>query len=182
VLRRYASDEVATQSEPEADGATRAQHGDNSIAAASGADSTPIEPPKFEDQAEDLIAAGLDTTFSKHVAMETPSAKGSITDAARSGTDQATGTAQSAAQKVTDAAKAAGRTLSSAAGFTPDNGAEGSGRSKPGGEPSKTVYVGNLFFDVRGEDLKRELETAGPVVDTKIIMDSRGMSKGFVSP
>ena len=47
------------------------------------------------------------------------------------------------------------------------------------GEPSTTVYVGNLYFDVRSEDLKKEFERAGPVVEAKVIMDHRGLSKGY---
>ena len=42
----------------------------------------------------------------------------------------------------------------------------------------KTLYVGNLFFDVKEEDLKREFAKAGNVVNVKIIYDQRGLSKG----
>ena len=45
----------------------------------------------------------------------------------------------------------------------------------------KVVYVGNLFFDVKIEDLRTEFERAGPIADAKIITDPRGFSKGFVT-
>jgi len=83
--------------------------------------------------------------------------------------------AHAATETVTDAAQS----LGAAAGF----GSAGRSRERnvpaQDGEPSKTVYVGNLFFDVRAADLKQEFERAGPVVDSKIIMDQRGLSKGF---
>ena len=167
--RRFASDEVATQSEPEADGATEAEHGDNSIAAAS---TESVEPPKNEGQADDLTAATLDSSTTKHVADQPSSATGSVTE-------QATGAAQSAARSVAGTAAAAGQSLSEAAGIS--TGKSDTTYAK-GGEASKVVYVGNLFFDVRAEDLKREFERAGPVVDVKIIMDARGLSKGLVTP
>jgi len=46
-------------------------------------------------------------------------------------------------------------------------------------EPSNTVYVGNLFFDVTEEDLKREFSRFGTVDNVRIIYDGRGLSKGF---
>lgn len=46
--------------------------------------------------------------------------------------------------------------------------------------PSKSLYVGNLFFDVTIEDLKKEMQRFGTVLDVRIIMDNRGLSKGYV--
>ncbi|KAL8946102.1 MAG: hypothetical protein Q9222_007457 [Ikaeria aurantiellina] len=59
----------------------------------------------------------------------------------------------------------------------------GAGRSSAPGRtdipPSKSVYVGNLFFDMREEDLRQEFEKCGTIESIKIIMDNRGLSKGF---
>jgi hypothetical protein len=44
--------------------------------------------------------------------------------------------------------------------------------------PKETVYVGNLFFDVTAGDLKAQFEQYGVVEASRIIHDSRGMSKG----
>jgi RNA recognition motif-containing protein len=41
------------------------------------------------------------------------------------------------------------------------------------------VYVGNLFFSVREQDIEREMSRVGKVEDVKIIYDARGLSKGF---
>ncbi|KAL2049125.1 hypothetical protein ABVK25_010637 [Lepraria finkii] len=163
--RRYASDEAATQAEPEADGTTEAQHGDNSIAASADADAN---APKSATQYEEASAQST-------IESATESAK----DQASSAASQVSDAAQSASETVTGAAES----LGAAAGF-----GAGSSQAQPSlkgmqgaqeGEPSKTVYVGNLYFDVRSEDLKREFERAGQVVEAKIIMDQRGLSKGF---
>jgi len=45
--------------------------------------------------------------------------------------------------------------------------------------PTKVVYVGNIQFDVKEEDLLEEFKAHGQVLSTKIIYDARGMSKGF---
>ena len=44
--------------------------------------------------------------------------------------------------------------------------------------PKETIYVGNLFFDVTAEDLKKEFSRFGPVASAKIVCDSRGLSRG----
>ena len=149
--RRYA-DEAATQSEPEADGATEAQHGDNSIAGSADTEAfTSIEEAEQSEPATDT-----ESTSENAAEQASSAAAGSLKSAAESASAAVTGVAQS---------------LGSAAGLGPP----------PPPEPSKSVYVGNLFFDVTGEDLRQEFAKAGPIVDTKIIMDPRGLSKGFVT-
>ena len=154
--RRFASDEAAaTQSELEADGAAEPQYNDTSATAAAEADIVVDEPLKTE----------------KEAAAETP--------AAAEGSSG--GIVSEAAASVAGTAAAVGETLSGAAGFNrsdaSSSGLRGSGEAV---EPTKNVYVGNLFFDVGPEDLKREFEQAGPVVDSKIVKDTRGLSKGYV--
>jgi nucleolin len=46
--------------------------------------------------------------------------------------------------------------------------------------PKETLYVGNLFFDVTEDDLKREMARFGNVVKCRLLRDARGLSKGFV--
>ncbi|CAG8909850.1 unnamed protein product [Penicillium egyptiacum] len=45
--------------------------------------------------------------------------------------------------------------------------------------PKTTVYVGNLFFDVTAEDLRKHFEKYGAVENALIVHDARGLSKGF---
>ncbi|CRL24752.1 Nucleotide-binding, alpha-beta plait [Penicillium camemberti] len=45
--------------------------------------------------------------------------------------------------------------------------------------PKTTVYVGNLFFDVTAEDLRKQFEKFGAVENVMIVHDARGLSKGF---
>ena len=157
--RRFLADEAATtQSEPQADDAAPTQNAENSIARASES----AEPPKTEEQAAEVVTgAERPSTF----------ATSTVADTAQSAAESAGKVASEAASSVTGAAAAAGRNLGASAGF---------GTSRPQAEPSTTVYVGNLFFDVRSDDLKKEFERAGPVVDAKIITDQRGLSKGSV--
>jgi hypothetical protein len=44
--------------------------------------------------------------------------------------------------------------------------------------PKTTLYVGNLFFDVTAEDLRKQFETFGAVENALIVHDARGLSKG----
>ncbi|PWW79399.1 RNA-binding domain-containing protein, partial [Tuber magnatum] len=45
--------------------------------------------------------------------------------------------------------------------------------------PTKVIYIGNLQFDVKEDDLLEEFKAFGPVMSTRIIIDARGLSKGF---
>ena len=157
--RRHYADETAAQSEPEAEGATEAQHGDNSIAASADANT----PGPVEEIGQGAAASKVE------------SATKSTTEQASSAADSVKSAAQTAGEAVTGAAQS----LSSAAGFSSQ--APEAGRDAPSEGTSKTVYAGNLFFDLKAEDLKKEFERAGPVLDAKIIMDQRGLSKGFAT-
>ncbi|KAG2412097.1 hypothetical protein HFD88_009653 [Aspergillus terreus] len=45
--------------------------------------------------------------------------------------------------------------------------------------PKETVYVGNLFYDVTAEDLRKQMEKYGVVEQVFITFDNRGISRGF---
>lgn len=44
---------------------------------------------------------------------------------------------------------------------------------------SKILYIGNLFFEVKAQELEREFSRFGPVANCKIVTDPKGFSKGF---
>ena len=50
--------------------------------------------------------------------------------------------------------------------------------SREPAQPKPTIYVGNLFFDVTENDLAKEFGKFGAVKNTRLIRDSRGLSKG----
>ncbi|KGY15820.1 hypothetical protein PABG_11055 [Paracoccidioides brasiliensis Pb03] len=52
-------------------------------------------------------------------------------------------------------------------------------RSNPEVKPNETIYIGNLFFEVTADDLKRDLSKFGNILAVRIVYDSRGMSRGF---
>ncbi|KAF3481981.1 C6 transcription factor [Arthroderma uncinatum] len=51
--------------------------------------------------------------------------------------------------------------------------------SRPPPTPKCTLYIGNILFDVTAEDLKNVSSQFGTVVNTRVIYDSRGLSRGF---
>lgn len=87
--------------------------------------------------------------------------------------DSAKSTAGAVADKVSGAAtqfsEAASSAVEAAGGKTSSQGA---------GDLAKSVYVGNLFFDVKEHDLRTEFSKAGNVINAKVIHDHRGLSKG----
>lgn len=161
-----------TAAEPEAEGATPAETSSHSIAASSDPDpskTTETDVPASEDQEESsTIAAALN------------SVKDTVSTQAANVAESITGSAETAKHAVGGAAAAAGL------GYAPQGREEGgSGASYPGkvtggrsAIPTTTLYIGNLYFDVTEEDLRRELERFGTVMSVKIIYDGRGLSKG----
>ncbi|KAI4199989.1 MAG: hypothetical protein LQ350_004251 [Teloschistes chrysophthalmus] len=140
--RRFASEEAQTQSEPTADREAEAQHGDNSIAAASQKQSS---EQSVEDVAEES-------------GREAGSTLGEIASAA--------------------AAKAK-ETATDAFGSVAEGNTFGSSFRKWDAAPVSSVYIGNLFFDVKEQDLREEFSKCGEIESIKLIMDNRGLSKGF---
>ena len=45
-------------------------------------------------------------------------------------------------------------------------------------DPLSQVYVGNLFFDITEDTLRREFERFGSITTIKVVSDDRGLSKG----
>ncbi|KAI4239963.1 MAG: hypothetical protein L6R40_005394 [Gallowayella cf. fulva] len=52
-------------------------------------------------------------------------------------------------------------------------------RSNADNAPNKSVYLGNLFFDVREDDIRKKFEGLGEIESIKLVTDNRGLSKGF---
>ncbi|KAG9832079.1 RNA-binding domain-containing protein, partial [Aureobasidium melanogenum] len=76
---------------------------------------------------------------------------------------------QDAASNVTDAAVGL-------LGNSARNAAAGT-HSDP--KPSKILYVGNLFFEIKSQDLEREFARYGGIVNARVAEDARGLSRGF---
>ncbi|GKZ95407.1 hypothetical protein AnigIFM59636_009413 [Aspergillus niger] len=45
--------------------------------------------------------------------------------------------------------------------------------------PKETVFIGNVFYDVTREDLKKAMEKYGVVEKVVLVLDNRGISKGY---
>ncbi|KAF4551023.1 DNA repair metallo-beta-lactamase-like protein [Elsinoe fawcettii] len=97
---------------------------------------------------------------------------------ASSATESASSTVETIKEKASDtlesASQAVSRTRSAATGA-----ARGERVNRDRADPSKILYVGNLFFDLTPEKLKAAFEPFGNVVNCKIVTDSSGLSKGF---
>jgi RNA recognition motif-containing protein len=52
-------------------------------------------------------------------------------------------------------------------------------REKSDAPPNNVVYVGNLYYEVTADQLKRVFSRFGEVENVKIVFDNRGLSRGF---
>ena len=171
--RRFASEEAQTQSEPEADGATEAQHGDNSIAAASQEQAEPeYEEPALEDS--QLGDPALGESQPEHPEW---AASSDIAESASNAVEQISESGRAAAEGASNIAAGAADSLGLKESISQAdyNKPSSFGSQSP---KSNIVYVGNLFFDATDEDLKKEFGKCGEVVGTSIKTDARGLSRG----
>jgi RNA recognition motif-containing protein len=51
-------------------------------------------------------------------------------------------------------------------------------RQKSDNEPNNVVYVGNLYYEVTADQIKRVFSRFGEVDNVKIVFDNRGLSRG----
>lgn len=106
-----------------------------------------------------------------------------VASAIKTATQSVKTTAADAAETVSQVTENARTTISEAAGAAANamgrgaESAEHSSRIQP--SPS-TLYVGNLFYEVKEEQLKRLFGKFGPVARCHIVSDIRGLSKGYV--
>ncbi|KAL8762298.1 MAG: hypothetical protein Q9184_001667 [Pyrenodesmia sp. 2 TL-2023] len=167
--RRFVSEEAHTQSEPSADRSEEGQHGDNSIAASS----QESQPPAEEHSAKEYpFKAPQSPSEGQSAESEQPRTVGELASAAAEKTKEAASSAYSSVTGLNASE------TSSRSGFDGRNPA-GPRYNGPQTPPSPTLYVGNLFFDVGEEDLRREFGKIGPIESVKLIKDNRGLSKGF---
>ena len=137
---------------------------DDSTNSAASEPASSAQPPKDEEQAEEAILTSENPTDTKAPEPSTP-VEAAI-DTAKAATQSAVDTTKQAASSITGQAE--GSSLAQAAFEAQENA------------PVPTVYVGNLFFDVTAETLEQKFAEVGPIKETKVMRDGRGLSKGFV--
>ena len=91
------------------------------------------------------------------------------------------GAVQSVISTVAETPSSAASAVTQAADLTL-NSATGTGvppsKTSSIGVPKKTIYIGNLFFDVTENDLVKELARFGTISRCRLMRDARGLSKG----
>lgn len=120
-------------------------------------------------------------------ASVTDSAWQAISEASESGKEAIKHTQESASEAASEAtdhvketAESAYESAANTAGSvaeTAESGFREISRRQPG-QPSTSLYIGNLYFEVSESALREELSRYGELVSAKIIYDGRGLSKG----
>jgi hypothetical protein len=170
------------RAEPEAGGAEEAQHGDDSVSEASASDASLSEASLSESSISE--SSIFDSTISEESHAEAqknntrltsrpdfedrPTLRSNVESVAEKVVDNVS----KAAQSVTTGTEEAIGYMDDGLGFSPPE------RPYDEPEPSRGLYVGNLFFDVTPAQLQAEFEKAGKVVKADITRDARGFSKG----
>lgn len=136
------------------------------------------DTPTSEDQSNSRAAESAAEAATE---QSSPTAVDEVTKSTETATEQASPANERETAEKAEVAAASDVQPTSESGAQTD-GAQGNDTrrrrfwSPP--SPKETVYVGNLFFDVTAEDLKRQMSKYGVVESAKIIHDSRGLSKG----
>ena len=97
-------------------------------------------------------------------------------------TEKISDAVENASSSAYAAAAGAASSAAGAAGYRPQDRRPSSyDRIEQVNEPKRTLYVGNLFFDVTENDLTKEFSRFGTLKGVRLLRDSRGLSKGSVS-
>ncbi|GAB1741791.1 hypothetical protein NU219Hw_g7199t1 [Hortaea werneckii] len=146
------------------------------------------QKPNLEPASHDAVSESSGTTSAPigqtEAPIETERPTESISEKAQELASSAAKTAQeatsSAAQTVSSAASSAAEKAQQSNPFdkTPSPH-EGRSRSSASRSPSRILYVGNLFFEVTAPQLEQEFSKLGEITNSRVVLDSRGLSKGF---
>ncbi|KAI7154187.1 Dolichyl-diphosphooligosaccharide--protein glycosyltransferase subunit [Hortaea werneckii] len=159
---------------------------EESIATPDVADAT--QKPNLEPASHDAVSESSGTTSAPIGQTEAPT---ETQQPAESLGDKTQELASSAAKTAQEATSSAAQTVFSAASSAAEKAQqsnpfdntpsppEGRPRSSPSRSPSRILYVGNLFFEVTAPQLEKEFSKLGEITNSRIVLDSRGLSKGF---
>ncbi|KAL1305718.1 hypothetical protein AAFC00_007305 [Neodothiora populina] len=125
--------------------------------------------PTKPSQAEQTIAEQVKATEQK--------AESSIGEASSTVAETAQNAAETIKETATSAVGAAQDALSSAAAAVAPRTSRP--RRDDSGKEGKILYVGNLFFEARANDIEREFSRFGNVVNCRLATDPKGLSRGF---
>ncbi|KAF1959285.1 RNA binding domain-containing protein [Byssothecium circinans] len=155
---------------------------------------TTFAPVAFRSQQPKWIVPSLQRRFASDEAVKTDEAK---TDAEQAASEASESFAQTATEAPveenlspaqeyvqapsTDSSATVGIDALEQAAKPPRDSAPGIGprRKAPAAEPNNTIYVGNLYYEVTTDQLKRVFSRFGEIDDVKIVYDNRGLSRGF---
>lgn len=123
---------------------------------------------------------------------EQPSVQSAIDSAKESATNYASEAAESVRESYEQAKESVADVASAAAGAVGYRNQLSGGFERPEQNglahapqgrlyvtPNRSVYIGNLLFDLTASDLQREFEQFGKVLSATIATDGRGLSKGY---
>ncbi|KAF2806983.1 uncharacterized protein BDZ99DRAFT_465732 [Mytilinidion resinicola] len=128
---------------------------------------------KSEEFAQTAIEAPVTETVTETSGTET-----SATETSETEPQSAVGSATEYVQeKASDALDALGLAAASSAVAPPQQ--SNTRYSNPLATPNKVIYVGNLFFEVTEDQLRRVFSRFGTVEDVRLVTDGKGLSRGF---
>lgn len=147
-------------------------------AASPAEEQNPSETVTSEPSATEQAEIKEESIATPEVADAAPqkSASDTVSDIVSEGKSQAQDAFATAQGVVSSAAETVQR---AAAGRDDRGGLPGRQRRSDPPPPSKILYIGNLFFEVKSTDLEAEFGRFGEIVNTRIVTDPRGLSKGF---
>jgi len=156
--RRFASDDVSKEEASPAEAETSGE--------------TVTTEPTEAEQEETVKEESIATPDVADAATE-QSTIGSTAETVRSAVKTVKEKAQDTFERVAPAS----------ASFGPGSEGRTERRSEVGSftapQPSKILYIGNLYFEATAEQLEEEFRQFGPIINVKIATDPKGLSKGF---
>ncbi|OCL10388.1 hypothetical protein AOQ84DRAFT_315563 [Glonium stellatum] len=134
------------------------------------------EATKSEEQAANTLSESTQTESSAVPASADAEEQSTIASSISSATETVKEKAAHAFDAVAETASAAVGAATGASAIEKPVGPFG---AQSPNQPNNTLYIGNLFFEVTEDQLKKVFSRFGAVTKAQIIYDNRGLSRGF---
>lgn len=177
-----ASEEVNEAAPQVLDAQTRTGGYDETAAGHAAGDASGRTAPVNDDNGPALNTSSYDANAMPSSAPEGKSAQSSEPTTFDKAAGLASAAAETASSTAASAASAARQTYDQVATsqqtpLAPFSSRRPASRTPP--EPTKILYVGNLFFEVTAPQLEREFSRFGTITNSRVVTDHKGLSKGF---
>lgn len=134
---------------------------------------------ELAEEASEAAQEAAEQAVAESASTSTPEAEPAVQQAQEVAEGESSIAAEAAETAAAAASSAQSTTRRSSPPRFPDPDAPSASTDFSTPQPSRILYIGNLFFEVTASQLEAEFGRFGAITNSRIVTDPRGLSKGF---